>query len=259
LIIRQSEGHSCKITSNCIGCFRRFYDGLNSHDLVTVEELIAENCVYEDLIFPRPCVGRKAVLEFFQQFFDSTSTDLDFVIDDISGEDSLAVGVIWHLGQEAARARGFGPSSATMLITSIPSSLLSSNPLTLHFSKTPTSTPPLTIPHASNIFTTTWTRSITWTPQTLTKVSSSNHQTVTVATSSPTSTEDVSALKSAPDVVKGFYEGINGHDLASVEELIAENCVYEDLIFPRPFVGRQVAIRGVTWLLQQFPQLADRL
>ncbi|XP_065880302.1 uncharacterized protein [Euphorbia lathyris] len=75
----------------------KFYNGINEHDLASVEELIADKCVYEDLIFPRPFVGRKAILEFFNKFTDSISTDLRFVVDDISAEDSLAVGVTWHL------------------------------------------------------------------------------------------------------------------------------------------------------------------
>ncbi|KAJ0026071.1 hypothetical protein Pint_07539 [Pistacia integerrima] len=77
---------------------RRFYEGINGRDLVSVEELIADNCVYEDLVFPQPFVGRKAILDFFKKFSDSISSDLQFVIDDISTEDSSAVGVTWHLG-----------------------------------------------------------------------------------------------------------------------------------------------------------------
>ncbi|KAI3960409.1 hypothetical protein MKW98_017133 [Papaver atlanticum] len=76
---------------------RKFYDGINRHDLASVEGHIAENCVYEDLVFPQPFVGRKAILDFFKKFTDSISKDLQFVIDDISNEDSLAVGVTWHL------------------------------------------------------------------------------------------------------------------------------------------------------------------
>ncbi|XP_044510502.1 uncharacterized protein LOC123229013 isoform X2 [Mangifera indica] len=76
---------------------RRFYQGINSRDFGSVEKLIADNCVYEDLIFPQPFTGRKAILEFFKNFSDSISTDLQFVIDDISTEDSSAVGVTWHL------------------------------------------------------------------------------------------------------------------------------------------------------------------
>ncbi|KAK8542818.1 hypothetical protein V6N13_136635 [Hibiscus sabdariffa] len=76
---------------------RRFYAGINGRDLASVEPLIAEKCVYEDLIFPRPFVGRKEILEFFKSFMDSISKDLQFAIDDISAEDSSAVGVTWHL------------------------------------------------------------------------------------------------------------------------------------------------------------------
>ncbi|KAM3729432.1 hypothetical protein ACB098_12G011400 [Castanea mollissima] len=76
---------------------RKFYDGINGRDLASVEDLIASNCVYEDLIFATPFVGRKEILQFFKKFTDSISIDLQFVIDDLSTEDSSAVGVTWHL------------------------------------------------------------------------------------------------------------------------------------------------------------------
>ncbi|AEE35206.1 unnamed protein product [Arabidopsis thaliana] len=74
-----------------------FYAAVNVHDLSSVTDLIAQDCVYEDLVFSSPFVGRKAILDFFGKFIESTSTDLQFVIDDISTEDSSAVGVSWHL------------------------------------------------------------------------------------------------------------------------------------------------------------------
>lgn len=76
---------------------RNFYEGINTHDVDSVAYLIAENCVYEDLVFPNPFVGRKEIIEFFKKFTESTSIDLQFVIDDLSMEDSSSVGVIWHL------------------------------------------------------------------------------------------------------------------------------------------------------------------
>jgi len=42
----------------------------------------------------------QAILEFFKNFTESISKDLQFVIDDISNEDLLAVGVTWHLGMQ---------------------------------------------------------------------------------------------------------------------------------------------------------------
>ncbi|PKA57176.1 hypothetical protein AXF42_Ash002480 [Apostasia shenzhenica] len=76
---------------------RDFYDGINRRDLGSVDRLIGEECVYEDLIFSKPFVGRKAVLEFFKKFTESISSELQFVIDDISSDDTSAIGVMWHL------------------------------------------------------------------------------------------------------------------------------------------------------------------
>ncbi|KAJ8760487.1 hypothetical protein K2173_015154 [Erythroxylum novogranatense] len=90
-----THGHDTRESASDI--VRRFYEGINGRNLEAVENLIADNCVYEDLIFPRPFVGRQAILEFFEKFIDSISSDLQFVIDDISTEDCSAVGVTWHL------------------------------------------------------------------------------------------------------------------------------------------------------------------
>lgn len=103
-----------------------FYTAINVNDLASARDLIAQDCVYEDLIFSSPFVGRtvslfvllfffffrkrylelmflikpwQAILDFFGKFIDATSTDMQFVIDDISKEDSSAVGVSWHLGE----------------------------------------------------------------------------------------------------------------------------------------------------------------
>ena len=70
--------------------------------------------------------------------------------------------------------------------------------------------------------------------------SSENPSSITAASPSATDVDEDSSVDSAPDVVRGFYGGINAHDLYSVNDLIAEKCVYEDLVFARPFVGRMV-------------------
>ncbi|KAK8452125.1 hypothetical protein SEVIR_5G062900v4 [Setaria viridis] len=87
-----------KTTAAAADVVREFYDGVNRRDLAAVAPLIAEGCVYEDLVFPRPFVGRDRIIGFFGEFMGTISPDLQFVIDDISAEDSAAVGVTWHLG-----------------------------------------------------------------------------------------------------------------------------------------------------------------
>ncbi|XP_028788432.1 uncharacterized protein LOC114744429 [Neltuma alba] len=86
-----------RAVSSASDVVRNFYERINDHDVDSVADLIAENCVYEDLVFPRPFVGRKEILEFFRKFTTSTSKDLQFVIDDLSTDDPSSVGVIWHL------------------------------------------------------------------------------------------------------------------------------------------------------------------
>ncbi|KAF4346535.1 uncharacterized protein LOC115705027 [Cannabis sativa] len=76
---------------------RKFYGGINGRDLPSVADLISDNCVYEDLIFSRPFVGRKDILDFFESFTNLIDKDLQFVIDKITTQDSSAVGVTWHL------------------------------------------------------------------------------------------------------------------------------------------------------------------
>lgn len=51
------------------------------------------------------------------------------------------------------------------------------------------------------------------------------------------------SLDSACDVVRTFYNGINSRNLSIVVDLIADDCVYEDLVFPQPFVGRKVKFK----------------
>lgn len=65
-------------------------------------------------------------------------------------------------------------------------------------------------------------------------------QSVTTLAATTTSFDDNDVVDSNSAVVRNFYGGINAHDVDSVEYLMAENCVYEDLVFPRPFVGRKV-------------------
>uniref|UniRef100_A0A7N0U7B7 SnoaL-like domain-containing protein n=1 Tax=Kalanchoe fedtschenkoi TaxID=63787 RepID=A0A7N0U7B7_KALFE len=97
--------------SACSGAdvVRQFYSGVNNRNLSSVVDLIARDCVYEDLVFPKPFVGREAILEFFDKFMNTISKDLQFAIDDISEEDSSAIGVTWHLewkGKEFPFSKG---------------------------------------------------------------------------------------------------------------------------------------------------------
>lgn len=114
--------------------------------------------------------------------------------------------------------------SSTMLKISTTSSLsLPPRLPPLHFNETFQFTPTAAIPIGR---------------KTRLRVSSSeSYKTVVDVASTPETNEG-----GAADVVRRFYQGINSRDFGSVEKLIADNCVYEDLIFPQPFTGRKVTL-----------------
>ena len=82
-------------------------------------------------------------------------------------------------------------------------------------------------------------------------LNSSTNKNDVVLSKQEVSSNDVSYIldsASASDVVRSFYDGINSRDLSRVVDLIAEDCVYEDLSFPQPFVGRKVISNPASFL-----------
>lgn len=75
-----------------------FYGLINKRDPQAASELVADDCVYEDLVFGEPFVGKEAILGLFKTFTDGMGPDLAFVIDDITVGDADAAGLTWHVG-----------------------------------------------------------------------------------------------------------------------------------------------------------------
>jgi hypothetical protein len=61
------------------------------------------------------------------------------------------------------------------------------------------------------------------------------------ASTSPAA-EAAEKQKEAAVMVQEFYAAINRREITSIGDLFADDCVYEDLVFPKPFVGRKVRI-----------------
>ncbi|KAH7276646.1 hypothetical protein KP509_39G016200 [Ceratopteris richardii] len=74
-----------------------FYACVNRRDFQSARELFAEDCIYDDLVFPKPFMGREAIVDFFSKFMTAIGPDLQFVVEDISRKDPYCVGVTWHL------------------------------------------------------------------------------------------------------------------------------------------------------------------
>lgn len=51
---------------------------------------------------------------------------------------------------------------------------------------------------------------------------------------------DTSSLSPAQTIMQ-FYSSINAKNLKQLDELIAEDCLFEDYSFPKPFQGKKVS------------------
>ncbi len=76
---------------------KSMYEAIDRRDVAAAIEFVDEECVYQDLNFPEPFKGKEAVRKLFEKSCESIPDDLLFVIDDITTEDPLAVGVVWHV------------------------------------------------------------------------------------------------------------------------------------------------------------------
>ena len=78
----------------------KYYDSYNNKRIDQVLRLIAEDCVYEDLIYQEPFRGREAIAGYFEKIERLVPKDIKFVVEDITGGDDGKCGVRWHVELE---------------------------------------------------------------------------------------------------------------------------------------------------------------
>lgn len=77
-----------------------YYTNYNNKNIPAVLELMAENCVYEDLIYQEPFRGRTEIAAYFDKIERLVPKDIKFVVEDITEGDPRKVGVRWHVELE---------------------------------------------------------------------------------------------------------------------------------------------------------------
>nr|XP_019705797.1 uncharacterized protein LOC105043310 [Elaeis guineensis] len=73
-----------------------FYSSINDKDLNKLEQLISDDCVFEDLTYFKP-LERKKIRQFFKQLTGAMGKHVSFVIDGVLEGKELNVAVTWHL------------------------------------------------------------------------------------------------------------------------------------------------------------------
>ncbi|CAB4319661.1 unnamed protein product [Prunus armeniaca] len=74
-----------------------FYKAINAKDIQALEQLLADDCHYQDLVFYVPFVGKEAIVHFLSKVMDAMGFNIHFVIDAATEGGNLTASVIWHL------------------------------------------------------------------------------------------------------------------------------------------------------------------
>ncbi|MGK7884947.1 MAG: nuclear transport factor 2 family protein [Crocosphaera sp.] len=73
------------------------YQAINNRDIEQAMQWVDDDCLYEDMNFLQPFQGKNEVKRLFQESCDNVPNDLKFIIDEITTEDPLKVGILWHV------------------------------------------------------------------------------------------------------------------------------------------------------------------
>ncbi|BBH08822.1 Nuclear transport factor 2 family protein [Prunus dulcis] len=58
-----------------------FYKAINAKDIQALEQLLADDCHYQDLVFYVPFVGKEAIVHFLTKVMDAMGSNIHFVLD----------------------------------------------------------------------------------------------------------------------------------------------------------------------------------
>ncbi|KAF5840896.1 hypothetical protein DUNSADRAFT_15096, partial [Dunaliella salina] len=72
----------------------KFYTAYNTGDSDTIAACMAEDVNYHDMIHPEPFKGRNEVVEYMKKVREEVPSDLQFVIEEIAGEENKC-GIRW--------------------------------------------------------------------------------------------------------------------------------------------------------------------
>lgn len=79
-----------------------FFQAWNNRNLDSLEDLLAEDCVFEDATYPRPCFGKAAVNRHFRILAGAETTS-NFVVDDTAvAKDKSKGAVLYHVEQDGS-------------------------------------------------------------------------------------------------------------------------------------------------------------
>ncbi|XVF67310.1 hypothetical protein PTKIN_Ptkin10aG0110600 [Pterospermum kingtungense] len=101
-VLCSNDDGSCGIppqywsTPSVLDLVRDFYSAINVKDTQKLDQLLSDDCVFQDLIFYIPFGGKQSTINFLQEIMEAMGQNVHFVIDSLM-EGEKTASVIWHL------------------------------------------------------------------------------------------------------------------------------------------------------------------
>ncbi|KAF3445544.1 hypothetical protein FNV43_RR10720 [Rhamnella rubrinervis] len=76
-----------------------FHKAVNAKDLHRLDQLLANDCQFQDLIFYETFQGKQGVIRFISSLMDAMGPNIHMVIESVIEGDDLTACAIWHLGK----------------------------------------------------------------------------------------------------------------------------------------------------------------
>lgn len=92
--------HCCASAKSAKEVAMAYYENYNAKRIDRILDLLADDCVYEDLVYQEPFKGREEIGAYLRKVEAMVPPDVKFVVEDVTSGDSNRVGVRWHVELE---------------------------------------------------------------------------------------------------------------------------------------------------------------
>jgi hypothetical protein len=94
--------HPCPPTcvaqqASCSEVVRGIYAAYNARDIEAVMSFMDDGVEYQNANFPEPFRGKHEVRQLFGRSCEALPADMTFILDDLTEQDPLKVGILWHI------------------------------------------------------------------------------------------------------------------------------------------------------------------
>ncbi|XP_038724409.1 uncharacterized protein LOC120015952 [Tripterygium wilfordii] len=96
-----SADHQRSLPSPVVSLIQDFYSAINYKDLQKLDQVLADDCVFIDLIFYNPFAGKQGIINFLSHVMEAMGPNIHLVMSHVKAQDNSCATVDWNLANHA--------------------------------------------------------------------------------------------------------------------------------------------------------------